>query len=126
MTFRLGPVLSLLLGSAVLFGAVHFFMKGSGTTDLTQTGTGPIAQAYDTQAAQDFQSASTATQAYYADNSTYDGMTAAALRANYDAAFPNDVVVAAAAGASYCLQATLGTETYSQHGPGAPVTPAPC
>ena len=124
VTFRFGPVLSVLLAAAALLGAIHFFLK-SVSDNTPKSSASPVAQAYADRAAQDFRSAAIAAQAYAADNGSYDGMTAPALR-GYDAALPSEVVVAAAAGASYCLQATLGPETYSQRGPAAVVTPGPC
>jgi hypothetical protein len=125
MTFRFGPVLSTLLAAAALLGGVYYFLKNV-SDNTPKSSASPVAQAYADQAAQDFRSTATAAQAYLVDTGSYDGMTTAGLRAQYDAALPSEVVVASAAGSSYCLQATLGPETYSQRGPAAPVTPGPC
>jgi hypothetical protein len=124
MTFRFGPVLSVLVATAVLFGAYQLFLKNASST-TSKASASPVEQAYADQAAQDFGSVSTAAQAYLVDHGSYDGMTSAALQ-TYSAGLPREVVVASAAGAAYCLQATLGPETYSSRGPGAPVTTGAC
>jgi hypothetical protein len=125
MTFRAHHMVSILLAAGVLALGAHFLVRG-GTSSAAPAGDGPVTQATSVQADSDFRAAATAATAYFADNGSYDGMTTDALRASYDAALPNDVVVAAAAGASYCLQANVVGTEYSEHGPGGPVAPGAC
>lgn len=62
-------------------------------------------------------------EAYYSDHGGYAGMTTEKLR-QYDYALP-EVTVASTAQA-YCLEATVGTETFSVSRPGGSVVPRPC
>jgi type IV pilus assembly protein PilA len=67
-------------------------------------------------------------EAYFSDNQTYVGMTAALLRANYDNALSTDVTEGPAAGQtinSFCLQSTHGGFTYHFTGPGGVIPNAP-
>ncbi len=58
-----------------------------------------------------------AAEAYYADNSTYVGMTPATLAA-IDSGVSSTLTVASAAAASYCLTDTVSSRTWSVLGPG--------
>jgi type IV pilus assembly protein PilA len=62
-----------------------------------------------------------AAEAYYADNSSYAGMTKAALVAIDQGVSPTLTVASAAAGA-YCLADTDGSHPWSVAGPGASST----
>jgi hypothetical protein len=65
-----------------------------------------------------------AIEAYYADNNTYSGATLAALH-EYDYGVEN-VRVVTAKDLTYCLESTVGGETYSKDGPAADILPGPC
>ena len=56
-------------------------------------------------------------EAYYADNGTYVGMNAAALKA-IDSGVSATLTVASAAAASYCLTDTVNGKVWSVAGPG--------
>ena len=56
-------------------------------------------------------------EAYYADNGTYVGMNAAALKA-IDSGVSATLTVASAAAAAYCLTDTVNTKVWSVAGPG--------
>jgi type IV pilus assembly protein PilA len=58
-----------------------------------------------------------AAEAYYADNSTYVGMTPVTLAA-IDSGISSSLTVASAAAASYCLTDTVSGRTWSVLGPG--------
>ena len=67
-------------------------------------------------------------EAWFSDNQTYVGMTAALLRANYDNALSTDVTEGPAAGQTintFCLQSTHGGFTYHFSGPGGVIPSAP-
>jgi hypothetical protein len=66
-----------------------------------------------------------AIEAYYADNGTYRGATAARLRATYDLGLP-DVKIALARKNTYCVESSAGGEIYSKHGPQADILPGGC
>ena len=68
-------------------------------------------------------SAVPAVEAYYADNGTYVGMTAAALAA-IDAGV--NVTVGTVSASSYCISNTQGTSTYSKSGPSAAIVSGAC
>jgi hypothetical protein len=58
-------------------------------------------------------------EAWYVDHRTYVGATAARLReAPYNTSVPANVRIATALANSYCLEATAGTTTWSDRGPG--------
>jgi hypothetical protein len=58
-------------------------------------------------------------EAWYVDHHTYVGATAARLReAPYNTSVPANVRIATALANSYCLEATAGTTTWSDRGPG--------
>jgi type IV pilus assembly protein PilA len=56
-------------------------------------------------------------EAYYADNGTYAGMDAAALKL-VDSGVSGSLTVASAAAATYCLTDTVSGKTWSVKGPG--------
>jgi type IV pilus assembly protein PilA len=67
-------------------------------------------------------------EAYFSDQQTYVGMTAAGLRATYDSALSADVTEGPAAGqtlTNFCLQSTHGGFTYHFSGPGGVIPTAP-
>jgi type IV pilus assembly protein PilA len=64
-----------------------------------------------------------AVEAYFADNSTYAGVTAAKLISSYDAGVKVTVGTAASQTASqYCIKSTVGTSTAHVTGPGGTIT----
>ncbi len=64
-------------------------------------------------------------EAYASDHgSSYGGMTAAILKASYDAGLKASVVTAT--GSTYCVQSTVGNFTASKTNPGGAVTLAAC
>jgi hypothetical protein len=66
-------------------------------------------------------------EAWYVDHHTYVGATAARLRvAPYNTPVPSNVRIATALANSYCLEATAGTTTWSDRGPGGLPAVAPC
>ncbi|MGH3006628.1 MAG: hypothetical protein ACRDOS_12180 [Gaiellaceae bacterium] len=65
-----------------------------------------------------------AIEAYYADNGTYAGATVEGLRATYDQTLP--VVYLAIQGETYCVSATVGSETRLYRGPGGDVGRGGC
>jgi type IV pilus assembly protein PilA len=60
-------------------------------------------------------------EAFYADNGTYAGMDAAALKAIDNGVSPT-LTVASATGTAYCLTDTTSGKTWSVAGPGATST----
>ena len=62
-----------------------------------------------------------AVEAYRADNGSYQGMTAAALRASYDQGLATNVAVVGTPDASFCLTDTEGGRVWSVDGPGTTV-----
>jgi prepilin-type N-terminal cleavage/methylation domain-containing protein len=59
-----------------------------------------------------------AAEAFYADNTTYSGLSNATL-STYDSSLPPGLTVVAADAASYCLSHTVRGRTWSIAGPGA-------
>ena len=66
-----------------------------------------------------------AMEAYYADNSSYAGATADVLR-RYDYGIGDVQVVPSADGQNYCIASTVGSATFSKHGPTSDVQPGGC
>ena len=64
-------------------------------------------------------------EAFYADHNTYSLLTSAVLKASYDQGIKNVQVVRATA-ASYCIQSTVGQNTYKKAGPAADITSGAC
>jgi type IV pilus assembly protein PilA len=64
-----------------------------------------------------------AVEAYYSDHGTYTGMTAAGLKASYDAGLKATIGSSPSA-TTYCISATQGTHTFQKAGPAAAITSA--
>ena len=85
-------------------------------------------RAQDSAAKANVRAAIPAVEAYAADSATgdYTGMNLAALQA-IDAGVQSVVVQAAPApGASYCIESTVGAETFKKSGPGADIVTGTC
>jgi type IV pilus assembly protein PilA len=64
-------------------------------------------------------------EAYYADHNTYSSLTSAVLKASYDAGIKG-VNVVRATSTSYCIQSTVGQQTYNKGGPAASIASGAC
>ena len=71
-------------------------------------------------------SAIPAVEAYYADNDTYVGMDITTLQASYDAGLSSTLTVSSAAATTYCVESTVGSETYNKNGPAAQIASGAC
>ena len=73
----------------------------------------------------DLRAAIPSVEAFFSDNGTYTGMTAAGLQASYDQSInPSIILVKSAAGTAYCVQATSpndATKVASKNGPSAQI-----
>src|SRR4029077_3477809 len=73
----------------------------------------------------DLRAAIPSVEAFFSDNGTYTGMTAAGLAASYDQSInPSIILVKTAAGTSYCVQATSpndSTKTAAKNGPSSQI-----
>ena len=80
--------------------------------------------------AADLRAAIPSVEAWFADNGTYDGMTAATLQASYDQSIdPSIILVKTAAGTTYCVQATSPSDTTKmafKAGPSAQIAAGAC
>ena len=74
-------------------------------------------RANDSAAKANVRAALPAVEAYYADEGTYDGMTAANLASTYDANIKLAAVTET--DAAYCIQSTVGGKNWKIAGPGA-------
>jgi hypothetical protein len=72
----------------------------------------------------DVRGAIPAIEAYYADNNTYAGATLEALQ-QYDYGVA-DIRIVQADDVTYCLESTVGAETYSKAGPAAEIVAGAC
>ena len=66
-----------------------------------------------------------AVEAYYADNNTYAGMTLAYLQTTYDQGVKN-IVIQSATTTTYCVESSVGAETWKKSGPGADILSGSC
>jgi type IV pilus assembly protein PilA len=66
-----------------------------------------------------------AVEAYYADNSTYAGMTLSFLQTTYDQGIKN-INIQSATSTTYCLDSTVGAESWKKPGPGADIVTGTC
>lgn len=66
-----------------------------------------------------------AVEAYFADNNTYSGATLAFLQTTYDQGVKN-IVIQSASATTYCVQSTVGAETFKKSGPGADIVTGTC
>jgi type IV pilus assembly protein PilA len=66
-----------------------------------------------------------AVEAYFADNNTYAGATLAYLQTTYDEGVKN-IVIQSASLTTYCVQSTVGAETFKKAGPGADILSGAC
>ena len=66
-----------------------------------------------------------AVEAYFADNNTYAGATLAYLQTTYDQGVKN-IVIQSATTTTYCVQSTVGAETFNKNGPGADIVTGVC
>ena len=70
-------------------------------------------------------SAIPAVEAFYADNSTYTGMTLSGLQASYDGGVKNIEIVSSGT-AAYCVKSTVGQEVWYKNGPSGDITTTAC
>jgi type IV pilus assembly protein PilA len=66
-----------------------------------------------------------ANKAYFADNNSYSGATLAYLQTTYDQGVKN-IVIQSATATTYCVQSTVGAETFKKSGPGADIVTGTC
>jgi type IV pilus assembly protein PilA len=66
-----------------------------------------------------------AIEAYFADNNTYAGATLAYIQTTYDAGVKN-IFIQSAGATTYCIQSTVGAETWKKSGPGADIVTGAC
>ena len=64
-------------------------------------------------------------EAFYADHNTYSNLTSAVLKASYDQGIKN-VQVVRKTSTSYCIQSTVGQNTYKKGGPAADINSGAC
>jgi type IV pilus assembly protein PilA len=66
-----------------------------------------------------------AVEAYFADNNSYAGATLAYLQTTYDQGVKN-IVIQSATATTYCVESTVGAETFKKAGPGADIVTGAC
>ena len=66
-----------------------------------------------------------AIEAFYADNNSYTGATLSYLQTTYDAGVKN-IVVQSVSSTTYCIQSTVGAETWNKAGPGTDIVTGAC
>jgi type IV pilus assembly protein PilA len=66
-----------------------------------------------------------AVEAFYADNNTYAGATLSYLQSTYDQGVKN-IVIQSAGSTTYCIESTVGAETWKKAGPGADILTGSC
>jgi prepilin-type N-terminal cleavage/methylation domain-containing protein len=64
-------------------------------------------------------------EAYYADHNTYSLLTSAVLKASYDQGIKN-VQLFRPTSVSYCIQSTVGQNTFHKGGPASDITTGAC
>lgn len=64
-------------------------------------------------------------EAYYADTGTYAGMSVEGLEQAYDYGLP-EVVFAVANAETYCVESSVGSETYHKAGRTGEILPGAC
>ena len=105
------------------------------TVTVTQTQTVAIAAPADSgtsngsTAAADLRSVIPSVEAYFSDNGTYAGMTIGGLSGSYDDSIDPSLYRlgnGTQSATSYCVQATVGSETWYKTGPDASVAPGAC
>ena len=96
------------------------------TLGLTACGGGGGSATADAQlAADNVRSAMPSAEAYYADHDSYAGMSSEILREQYDGALP-DISVDSASDEAYCIEETVGEETFKAQRPGGEVERGSC
>jgi hypothetical protein len=66
-------------------------------------------------------------EAFYSDTGSYAGMTAAALKASYDAPInPTTYTITSVTRTSYCVASARGGRSWKAEGPGQPIVPGTC
>jgi prepilin-type N-terminal cleavage/methylation domain-containing protein len=66
-----------------------------------------------------------AVEAYYADNNTYAGASLSYLQSTYDQGVKN-IVIQSVSSTTYCIESTVGAETWKKAGPGADILTGSC
>ena len=66
-----------------------------------------------------------AVAAYYADNNTYAGASLSYLQTTYDQGVKN-ITIQSASSTTYCIESTVGAETWKKAGPGADILTGSC
>jgi type IV pilus assembly protein PilA len=66
-----------------------------------------------------------ANDADFADNNTYAGATLAYIQTTYDAGVKN-IFIPSAGATTYCLESTVGAESWKKSGPGADIVTGVC
>jgi hypothetical protein len=108
-------VLLLLLLSGCAYG---------GLSGSSSSGGGP-ATSDETQAKSNVRAAIPAIETYYAENSTYVGLTLPRLNA-LDPAIVNNVSLIRSTDKGYCVESEVGTAVYRKNGPAAKVVKGSC
>jgi hypothetical protein len=85
----------------------------------------PPAASYDHPEA-NIRAAIPAIEAWNADHGSYEGMTIAKLRVQYDYGIPTALKLSQITRTTYCLESTATKLTYSFRGPAGPVAQGPC
>ncbi|HZQ81367.1 MAG TPA: prepilin-type N-terminal cleavage/methylation domain-containing protein [Gaiellaceae bacterium] len=64
-------------------------------------------------------------EAYAADHNGYGGVTSAILQASYDAGIKH-ILIKTATSTTYCIQSTVGPQTYHKAGPSSDIVTGAC
>lgn len=66
-------------------------------------------------------------EAFYADHTTYTGMTLAGLKTTYDSALdPAVYTLSGLTGSTYCVSSSKGGQSWKKDGPGADIVQGSC